>query len=329
MYSKWSQFDSLMMPLVITDRKGTILYKNDLSRQMNIARVGSNVTAGMDYLSKTQFKALESKAALLQLVSSPYVYRCVAIPFFAEKQWSVGLLFPSALLGGGYNDDNEQQILKLAPALRRMLTEVTELPYTLGRSVGKKSANIRLASLLRKVMDVYLNNRTQSEETKAVVVDYFLSVLTYFFRQVFKYQGVQLAVSQTAAESEFVFLDHRNLVAMLLSMIELIIDRSGTDRMYIDIYGEAGQAVIMFSALLHAEWAMPDDSLPDSYILFSLLRRHGIDYEFYNTVSEDSPRMVCRLFLPLRMARPTLQVRCGNVFDNQLAVLDFLSYLEG
>ena len=67
MYSKWSQFDSLMMPLVITDRKGTILYKNDLSRQMNIARVGSNVTAGMDYLSKTlkDFATLSSSTATL------------------------------------------------------------------------------------------------------------------------------------------------------------------------------------------------------------------------------------------------------------------------
>ena len=130
-------------------------------------------------------------------------------------------------------------------------------------------------------------------------------------------------------ESEFEFLDHRNVVAMLISMIELIIDRSGTDRMFIDVYSEAGQAVIMFSAVLKGEWAMPDDSLPDAYILFSLLRRHGIEYEFYNTVSEDSPRMICRLFMPCRIARPLLHLRSGKASDSRLAVADFLAYLEG
>ena len=327
MNSKWSRFDTIPLPLTITDRRGVIRYKNALAKEIGLPRLGSSLIPFMDYLSRRSFQSLENKGALLTVVVAPYAHRCIALPFFAEREPYVGFLFPNALLGNGYNAENEELMMELVPSLRKMLSQIDEIPYTLGRSVGKKSADTRLALLMRKVMDVYLGNRRQSEQMQSVEIDYFLSVLTYFFREVFKHQGVTLAVSETAAECEFEFLDHRNVVAMLLSMIELMIDRSGTDRMYIDIYSEAGQAVIMFSAVLRGEWVMPDNSLPDAYILFSLLRRHGIEYEFYNTVSEASPRMICRLFMPVRITRPLLQMRCGSATDSRLAVLDFWEFL--
>lgn len=327
MNAKWSHFDALSMPLVITDQKGIILYKNKMADKIDIMRRGSSLLSSMDYISKLNFKALEKKGDLLQILVMPYAHRCIAIPFSAEHEHYVGFLFPSALIGDGYNRDNEELMLKLVPSLRKMLIETTELSYLLGRSTSKKAAGTRLSLLLRKMMIVYLDGRRKEEELQAVEIDYFLSVLSYFVREVFKYQGVKLAISETAAEGEFEFLDHRNVVAMLLSMIELIIDRSGTDRIYIDIYSEAGQAVIMFSAVLRGEWTMPDDSLPDSFILFSVLRNQGIEYEFYNTVSEDSPRMICRLFMPHRIARPLVRLRCGKAVDSRLALNDFLEYL--
>ena len=324
---KWTHFDTLMIPLVITDRRGVIRYKNALAQEMGITRLGSSLVSSMDYLSRLNFQTLDSKGTLLTVTVAPYAHRCVALPFSAECEDYCGFLFPGALLGSGYNVENEELVLSLVPALRRMLAQSEVLPYTLGRSMGRKAANARLGMLMRKIMDVYLGDRRPSDETRSVEIDYFLSVLTYFFREVFKHQGVKLAVSETAAECEYEFLDHRNVVAMLLTMIELMIDRSGTDRLYIDLYSEAGQAVVMLSAVLRGEWMIPDDSLPDAYILFALLRRHGIEYEFYNTVNEASPRMICRLFLPTRVARPIVQIRSGKATDARLAVSDFLAYL--
>ncbi len=325
MCEKWKQFDFLMIPLVFTAPNGPILYKNSLAREMDMMRVGSNLTGKMDIESQTRFVSLTGKGTILTIMKPLGVYRCVAFPAVVDGTELVAMLFPEVLLGNKRDGECEKFLLKLVPSLRRLLCEMSELPYMLGKSIGKKSSTVRLMILMRKILDLYLSDGNE-EDFLPVDVGYFISVLTYFFKEVFRYQGVLMAISDTASECGYCFYEHRKLTAMLLSVIELMIDRTGGNRMYIDIYSEAGEAVIMFSSILNGEWVMPDDSLPDAFILFELLRRNGIHFEFFTTVVEDTPRMICRLFLPSRIAKQSFSVHSRKE-ESQYFIIDFLDYL--
>ena len=327
MYEKWKQFDSLILPMLFTDGKGRIIYKNDLAREMDLMRVGSGLTGKMDMRSAQKFSDMTASGEILTLFGKLSCYRCLAFPAVIDGTELVAMLFPGVLLGTQKDSETERILLRLVPSLRKLLSDMMPcLPYALCGNMGKKTASARLQSLTRKVLDLYLSDGGAEDDTAAVDIGYFLSVLTYFFREVFKYQGVSLSVSETAIECGYSFLEHRKLTALLISLIELIIDRTGSEQMYIDIYSEAGDAVVMFSAVLKEQWIMPDETLPDAFILMELLRRNGIDFEFFTAVTNEAPRMVCRLFLPKHIAKQSFSVFSVNS-DAEACVIDFLEYL--
>lgn len=66
--------------------------------------------------------------------------------------------------------------------------------------------------------------------------------------------------------------------------------------------------------------------MPDSFILMEVLRRSGIDFEFFTTTVNEMPRLVCRLFLPDYMAKYRLSVFSGNVNPDS-CIIDFLEYI--
>ena len=115
MDSRWSRFESLILPLVITDVIGIIQYKNRLALEMSIVRNGSNISSCMDEVSIEKFKSLDESGELLSLIDPPYVYRNVAISLTEESARRVAMLFPDILLGDGDNFDNERLILDLVP----------------------------------------------------------------------------------------------------------------------------------------------------------------------------------------------------------------------
>ena len=253
------------------------------------------------------------------------LHRCLAFPAVIDGTELIAMLFPGVLLGTDRYSDTERILLRLVPSLRKLISQMPCLPYALERPM-KKHYSAHLQSLTRKMLDLYLSGGCEEDDAVAMDIRYFLSVLGFFGREVFKYQGVVLMISETATECAYKFYEHRKLTALLISLVELLIDRTDSKDMYIDVYSEAGKAVIMFSAILKQPCAVPDDSLPDSFILMELLRRNGIDFELFTTEVNEMPRLVCRLFLPEYIATRSLSVFSTD-FEADACVIDFLAYI--
>lgn len=326
MKSFWKRYDSLLMPLVICDKDGKMQYKNDMAREMNLLRVGSGICQQMDSRNRGLFFGLTQSGAILGIQGKLNWYRALAFPFSMENETKIALCFPEALLGNAFDEKTERALLQLVPALGIMMTDPRPLSPVLAKGESKKAGDVRMVTLMRKMMDLYLSEHATQEETP-VDIHYFLSVLTYYFRNVYRRMGVEIAVSKEVADCSFLFYEHRQLTLMFLSVIALLQDRTGSDRMYMDMNSEGREAVVKFSVILRDNWIMPNEELPDAFVLFALLKRYGIDYEFYNETENESARMVCRLYLPVRMASPILGVRSQSKTDYDFAVMDFLTYL--
>ncbi len=328
MKSFWKRYDSLLMPLVICDKDGKMQYKNDLAREMTLLRVGSGICQQMDGQNRRLFANLTESGAILGIQGKLDWYRALAFPFLKEGEMKIALCFSEALLGNAFDEKTECALLQLVPVLRKMMTEPRSLSPMLTKGESKKKSDVRMVTLMRKMMDLYLSEQVKNEDAP-VDVHYFLSVLTYYFRNVYRRMGVEIAVSKEVADCSFLFYEHRQLTLMFLSIIALLLDRAGSDRLYMDMDSEGRGAVVKFSTVLRDGWIMPDAELPDAFVLFALLKRYGVDYEFYNEIENESARMVCRLYLPVRMACPILGVRGHTKTDYDFAVMDFLSYLAG
>ena len=330
MTADWKLFDHLQIPLLITDKSGCMLYKNDLAKKMQGFRMGSQMTGKMDPASKAKFLSMTDKGCVLSLRLARVGgenERCLAFPFRKDGEEYAALLFVYFMLGDRRDADSERVMLNTVPCLQKMLAAEAKPPHTLAPSMRRPVVRAKLSLLIRRMLSVYFNVEPADEEAMPVTVSYFVSLLSYFFREVFVHQGLTVVMSRTAAESAFRFLDHKKLTAMLLMMIELLIDRANSPYIYVDLYEEAEQAVISFSAQLGDSWVKPDESMPDSYILFSILRQNGIDHEFYNTTMDGKGYMVCRLFLPARIAQPSSVVYCGKE-ELAMHIIDFMDYLQ-
>lgn len=326
----WKQFEYLQIPMVITDKSGCVLYKNDLTKKMQGFRVGSGMYAKMDALSKARFSAITELGCVLtlRLTRTAVVDRCLAVPFMRDGAEYVALLFVYFMLGDRRDADSERLMLNTLPSLQKLLSSHQDPPYAMAPSMRRPAVRTKLSLLIRRVLSVYFNAEPADEEMMPVTISYFVSLLSYFFREVFSHQGLTVVMSQTAAESAFRFYDHKRLTAMLLMMIELLIDRANSPYIYVDVYREAEQAVVAFTAQLGETWVTPDESMLDGYILFSILRQSGIDYEFFNTVLDGKAHMVCRLFLPSRIAQPNSVVYCGKE-EVEVHIIEFMDWLLG
>jgi hypothetical protein len=316
------------MPLVICDKNGKIQYKNDMAKEMSLLRVGSGIYQQMDSGNRRMFAELTDDGTILGIQGKLEWYRALVFPFLQEGERKFAFCFPEGLLGRNFDQNTEQALLLLVPALRKMMIDPHPLSPVLGKSESKKSGDVRMVTLMRKMMDLYLSEQEKNEEVP-VDIYYFISVLTYYYRNVYHRMGVEIAVSKEVSDCSFLFYEHRQLTLIFLSIIALLVDRTGSDRLYMDMDSEGRAVVVKFSAILRSGWIMPDHELPDAFVLFALLKRFGIDYEFYNEIENESARMICRLYLPVRMACPILGVRSQPKTDFDFAVMDFLSYLEG
>ena len=270
----WKRLDNLIMPLMITDKQGRILYKNSLARELDIPRVGSDLTKQLPDIAKENYLDLLNSGAIWEVKGNYQSQRCLAFSFKEGKEVYVALFFPGILLDRWNDSDICCNLIKMVPSLREMMMGIDSLPCALGKSTGRKSANLHVTSLLRKMLDVYLSDPREKEE-RSVDIGYFLSVFSYFSRNVFQYQGVELKVREMPVECGYLFCEHRRLAAELVMMIELLIDRTGCRSIYFDVDSEADKAVVVISAELNEEWRMLRAQLPDSYILFELLRQSG------------------------------------------------------
>jgi len=326
MYLDGKRYDYLMVPLLLTDPDGRILYKNELAREMDLMRVGSDLTHRMDAPSKTLFKEMPAKGVFLTILGRLDSCRALAVPVTIDQKRVIAMLFPNVLLGKRQNTENEKILLKLALPLGKMLMQMQESRENFLYEKEKNSFFMQRAALMCKLLDLYLSDPNEENADTFQGVSYFISVISFFYKQVFRHQGVLLSLSQTAKECGYVFYDHRSLTVLLLSLIELLIEHTHTHRIGLDIYSEAMQAVIPLKVALKMPQALPDDSSPDAFIIFELLKRKGIEIEMFLSENGEERSMVCRLLLPSHIAKSSLAV-FGTETDAESFVADFMDYL--
>ena len=238
MQSFWNSLDPIVLPIAICDAKGVIVYKNEAARELDLLRLGSNLRPTLDAPSRLRFANLVPSGDILSVNGKLTLHRALAFPFALENKHFVAFLFTEALLGMEPGEERIQMLLSLVPHLRRMLTQPqARMQLTLGAFRGKRSLNARVMTLMRKMMDLYLSQRADADEMP-VDIHYFRSVLTYYFRTVYKPFGIQIAIADSVEDCPFLFYEHRDLAAMLLFTLQLLLDRSGAARVYIDVTTE-------------------------------------------------------------------------------------------